>query len=78
MRKLRCEVIESLENAFPRGSRVELLRMDDPEAPPIGTSGTVIGVDDYGTIHVNWDDGSRLGVAYGEDTCRRIDARSPS
>ena len=66
-------IIESLRARFPRGCRVELLRMDDPQAPPIGTRGTVIGVDDIGTIHVSWDNGSGLGVAYGEDDCRRID-----
>ena len=48
-------------------------RMDDPQAPPIGTLGTVIGVDAIGTIHVDWDNGCGLGVAYGEDDCRRID-----
>ncbi len=72
MRTLRRETIEYLKASFPRGCRVELLRMDDPQAPPIGTRGTVIGVDDIGTIHVNWDTGSSLGVAYGEDDCRRI------
>ncbi|MBO4879722.1 MAG: DUF4314 domain-containing protein [Clostridia bacterium] len=43
------------------------------QAPPIGTEGTVIGVDDIGSIMVNWDNGSSLSVAYGEDRCRRID-----
>lgn len=73
MRTLQNETLESLRNGFPRGCRVELLRMDDPQSPPIGTRGTVIGVDDLGTVHVNWDNGSGLGVAYGEDECRRID-----
>ena len=72
MRTLRRETIEYLKENFPRGCRVELIRMDDPQAPPIGTLGTVIGVDDVGTIHVNWDNGSGLGVAFGEDDCRRI------
>lgn len=65
--------IERLRAMFPQGCRVELLQMDDPQAPPIGTQGTVIGVDDLGTVHVKWDNGSCLGVAYGEDDCRRID-----
>ena len=73
MRALRPETLNLLRERFPRGSRVELERMNDPQAPPIGTLGTVIGVDDLGTIHVNWDNGSGLGVAYGEDACRRID-----
>lgn len=73
MRSLRKETIEHLRKSFPRGCRVELVRMDDPQAPPIGTLGTVIGVDDLGTIHVNWDNGNCLGVVFGADDCRRID-----
>ena len=61
-----------LMNEFPVGCRVELLYMNDIQAPPIGTCGTVTGVDDIGTIHVHWDSGGSLGVAYGEDSCRRI------
>ena len=38
-----------------------------------GARGTVIAVDDIGTIHVNWDCGSSLGVAYGEDACRMLE-----
>ena len=72
MRTPRPEIIDRLREDFPVGCRVELLRMDDVQAPPIGTLGTVIGVDAIGTIHVNWDTGSGLGVAYGEDVCRRI------
>ena len=73
MRTLRRETIEYLKESFPQGCRVELIRMDDPQAPPIGTFGTVIGVDAIGTIHVNWDNGCGLGCAHGEDLCRRID-----
>ena len=73
MRTPRPEIVERLREGFPTGCRVELLRMEDPQAPPIGTLGTVIGVDAVGTIHVNWDNGCGLGCAYGEDLCRRID-----
>ena len=66
-------VVERLKKDFPVGCRVELLHMDDMQAPPIGTFGTVTGVDDIGTIHVSWDTGGSLGIAYGEDDCRRID-----
>ena len=65
------EVVERLKKQYPAGCRVELLRMDDVQAPPIGTKGTVIGVDDIGSIMVRWDNGSGLSVAYGEDSCRR-------
>ena len=67
------EVVERLKKQYPAGCRVELLRMDDVQAPPIGTKGTVIGVDDIGSIMVRWDNGSGLSVAYGEDSCRRYD-----
>ena len=64
--------LEKLRKDFNRGSRVELIFMDDPRAPQVGTRGTVIGVDDAGTIHVDWDDGCKLGVAWGVDDCRLI------
>jgi len=67
------EVVERLKKQYPAGCRVELLHMDDMQAPPVGTKGTVIGVDDIGSIMVRWDNGSGLSVAYGEDSCRRCD-----
>lgn len=57
---------------YPKGTRVELVKMDDVQAPPIGTHGTVTCVDDIGTIMVDWDNGSKLGIALGEDICRKI------
>lgn len=57
---------------YPQGTRVELVKMEDVQAPPIGTQGTVTGVDAIGTIMVDWDNGSKLGVVLGEDICRKI------
>ena len=51
--------------------------MDDLQAPPAGTFGTVLGVDDTGSIMVRWDNGSGLNVVYGKDICRRIGAGKP-
>ena len=67
------EALQTLRERLPKGTRVELLQMDDPQAPPIGTKGTVRGVDDIGSIMVAWDNGCGLSVAYGEDICRRCD-----
>lgn len=64
-------VIENLRKEYPVGSRVELVRMDDPQAPPIGTKGTVRGVDDIGSIMVSWDNGSCLNAVYGEDIVKK-------
>ncbi len=68
------KIVERVRKAYPEGSRVELLHMEDPYTTiPKGTKGTVICVDDTATIHVQWDNGSSLGVVYGEDSCRRVD-----
>lgn len=62
-----------LREQYPAGCRVKLIEMDDPyRKMPEGLLGTVMCVDDAGTIHVNWDNGSSLGVAYGADRCQRV------
>ena len=66
------EIVERLRREYPAGTRVELVRMDDVQAPPTGTRGTVLGVDDIGSIMVAWDTGSGLSVAYGVDLCRKV------
>ncbi len=72
MRMISSEQLRRLREQYPAGCRIELLQMDDPQAPPIGTRGTVIGVDDIGSIMVRWDNGCGLSVAWGEDLCRRV------
>ena len=37
-----------------------------------GEQGEVLYVDDIGTIHVNWNCGSTLGVVYGEDVIKKL------
>ena len=64
MRMITKEQLEALRSRYPAGTRVELLQMDDVQAPPIGTKGTVTGVDDVGSLMVNWDNGSGLNVLY--------------
>ena len=66
------QIIEKLRAEYPAGTRVELAKMDDIQAPPVGTKGTVIGVDDIGSIMVRWDNRSSLHIVYGEDKCRKI------
>ena len=66
------ETVERVRRLYPAGTRVELVRMDDRQAPPPGTLGTVLGVDDTGSLLVRWDNGSHLNVVYGEDTVRII------
>ena len=66
------QIIERIKAEYPVGTRVELVKMDDMQAPPLGTRGTVIGVDDIGSIMVKWDNGSGLHIVYGEDECRKV------
>ena len=72
---LTKERLQALREAYPVGCRVKLVHMDDPYNTKLvpGSKGTVRAVDDIGTIHVNWDCGSSLGVVLGDDSCRRID-----
>nr|DAT76006.1 MAG TPA: protein of unknown function (DUF4314) [Caudoviricetes sp.] len=76
MRFPKQEIVEIVRKAYPVGCRVVLMHMDDIQAPPIGTQGTVLGVDDTASLLVAWDNGSRLNVVYGEDQCRRLDDES--
>lgn len=67
-------VVEALRKRYPAGTRVELLEMNDPQAPPLGTLGSVIGVDDIGSVMVRWDNGGSLSVVYGENRIRIVSA----
>lgn len=67
------ETVEQLRREFPTGTRVQLVKMDDVQAPPVGTQGTVQGVDDTGSLLMRWDTGSGLNVVYGEDVVKKLD-----
>ena len=53
MRTVSREQVEKLRKTYPKGCLVELILMDDVQAPPIGTKGRVRGVDDMGSIMVS-------------------------
>lgn len=74
MTTIHPELLKQLKEYYTSGTRVMLIRMSDPYTNlRQGDRGTVTLVDDIGTIHVSWDNGSRLGVVFGEDECRRIE-----
>ena len=73
MKMLSNEEIEYLQGMYPVGTRVELITMDDIQAPPAGTCGTVQYVDALGDIGVLWDNGSRLSIVLeAGDQIRRV------
>ena len=61
------KAVYMLKKRFVTGTRIKLIRMDDPQAPPSGTEGTVIDVDDIGSVLMRWDNGSGLNLIPGED-----------
>ena len=64
---------EFYKEAYPPGTRVLLLHMgDDPRPVEDNMRGTVIGVDDIGTLHCDFDNGRRLGIVPGEDSFRKL------
>ena len=67
------EAVEQVRRMYPTGCRVELISMDDPYSSLTpGTKGIVSSVDDTGTVFVDWDNGSGLGVVYGVDWIRKL------
>ena len=68
MRFPNKETVERLRREYPAGTRVELVSMNDPwsKLKP-GDKGTVLGVDDIGSVMVAWDNGCGLNVVLDED-----------
>lgn len=74
MNGIHPDLLKRLREYYKSGTRVMLIRMSDPYTDlQQGDRGTVTLVDDIGTIHVNWDRGSTLGVVFGEDECRKVE-----
>lgn len=73
MRIIKENELEAIRTAYSEGTRVKLLNMDDLQASPVGTQGTVYGVDDTGSLLVHWDNGSCLNVVFdGGDMVRKV------
>ena len=66
------EMLEHYRAMYPAGTRVELVSMNDPQSPPVGTRGTVLRVDDAADLVMRWDNGSGLNVVLGEDSVRIV------
>ena len=65
--------LKARQTRYIPGARVELVSMSDryTDFKP-GDRGEVTSVDAIGTVFVNWDSGSMLGVAYGADEIRLL------
>lgn len=65
-------ILKQLKSSYPKGTRVKLIQMEDPYPVPVGTLGTVVGVDDIGSLLVKWDNGSQLNVLFGVDSVQKV------
>lgn len=67
------ETVERVRKMYPKGTRIELIQMEDPYSRlKPGDRGTVRFVDDAATVFVDWDSGSGLGIVYGEDQVKKL------
>lgn len=70
------EIINDIKERYPEGTRIVLDYMgEDPHPIEPGTRGTVRHVDDIGTVHVDFDNGRRLGLVPGEDSFHKLKER---
>ena len=61
------EEIQSIKDKYVKGTKIELIKMYDLQAPSPKTIGIVEGVDDLGHILVKWDNGSSLSLVENVD-----------
>lgn len=71
---MNAKIVELLKKRYPAGTRVRLLKMEDPNPVPVGMLGTVEDVDDIGSLIVQWDNGRQLHVLHSIDEVEKIDS----
>lgn len=64
--------VELLRQRYPEGTRICLDHMEDLCPVESGTNGTIIGVDDIGSVMVKWDNGRTLNLLPDEDKFHTI------
>lgn len=64
--------MKSSYKGYKPGDRIELISMEDSQAVPIGTKGTIDYIDDIGQLHMHWDNGRSLAVNLDVDIIKRI------
>ena len=73
MKRMNKERVDYYKKNYPKGTRVQLDSMgDDPLPVESGTKGTVISVDDMGTLHCEFDNGRCLGICPEVDSFHKI------
>jgi len=58
---------------YPPGTRLKLIAMgNDPDPVPPGTRGTVVSVNSFGDIEMQWDNGRTLSLIPSEDSFQKL------
>jgi len=66
--------IEYVKKHYKEGLRIVCDYMpNDPRPIESGTKGTIMYVDDAGSIHVKWDNGRTLALLYDVDSFHLIE-----
>jgi len=74
MNGIHPDLLKQLKEYYKPGTRIRLVCMNDPYTNiPVGTIGVVTGVDDLGTVHTVWNNGSTLGIVFGVDYAEKIE-----
>lgn len=66
------EEVQQIKEKYIAGLKVELVKMYDLQALPQKTRGFIDYVDDIGTLHIRWENGSTLGLKLGVDEFKVI------
>lgn len=66
------EEIKQIKEKYVEGTKIELIKMYDLQAPPSKIKGFIEHVDDMGTLHIRWENGSSLGLVVGVDEFKVI------
>lgn len=72
------EEIQSIKDKYVKGTKIELIKMYDLQAPTTKTIGIVEGVDDSGHILMKWNNGSDLSLIEGVDEFIVIESEDSS
>ena len=59
--------LEMLRTKYPKGTKIRLIHMNDPQPVPSETIGEVALVDDCGNVHMIWQNGRSLAIIEGID-----------
>lgn len=65
--------LEQLRKDYPAGTKIQLISMRDEKYPVLpGTVGEVTHIDDMGSIHMKWQNGSSLALIPEVDSFRVV------